>query len=154
MKTNGEVIYKKRRAYMGNISIILPDNISLNSSGSTYEDGMEIRDIDTNSRIYIQNESYEESIKEYFDFRRGESTEIFSDVIPVSRNELNGYYMMYANDYYEYCDYCFDLREYDDKFTMLNIAVEIRKGDVSIKTVMKSKKMKKLIKSLRLENQK
>ena len=152
MKTNGEVIYKKRRVYMGNISVILPDNISLNSSGSTYDDGMEITDIDTDSRIYIQNESYEKSIEEYFDFRRDESTEIFSDVIPVSQDRLNGYYMMYASEYYEYCDYCFDLREYDDKFTMLSIAVEIRKGDIGIKDVMKTKKMKQLIKSLRLEN--
>lgn len=154
MNGDERVIYIKPRIYVGDVSIILPNKVRLNTSGLEFESGISMTDIDTDSLIYIQKLSDKYNAREFLTNHCLEDMQHLSEIISVSRGGLKGFYIMYESAINEYCEYRFDLEKHEGKFIAISLVIETDKDKTDIKTVMKTKKMKKFINSLRLENQK
>ena len=147
------LLYKQGRFYAGGISFVLPDNscLVIFEAQNYYENGLEITDPQESMVIDISLDYAELPSKDFLDdILEGDSFKCLSETTPICIGGLSGHRTVYEAKYDRYCEYRFELPEYDE-INSLEILIRVEKGGTDIFEAINSEMVLQLLNSIRKE---
>ena len=147
------LLYKQGRFYAGGISFVLPDNscLVIFEAQNYYENGLEITDPQESMVIDISLDYAELPSKDVLDdILEGDSFKRLSETVPICIGGLRGHRTVYEAKYDRYCEYRFELPEYDE-INSLEILIRVEKGGTDIFEAINSELVLQLFNSIRKE---
>jgi len=147
------LLYKQGRFYAGGISFALPDNscLVIFEAQNYYENGLEITDRQESMVIDISLDYADLPSKDFLDdIMEGDSFKRLSETVPICIGGLSGHRTVYGAKFDRYCEYRFELPEYEE-INSLEILIRVEKCGTDILKAINSEMVLQLLNSIRKE---
>lgn len=152
IKEDYMLLYRNGRFIAGKASFSLPDDCRLVilDAENYYENGLEITNDLRNIMVVIAAFHEDAPAKDSLDeLLESDTFTRLSETMQIRAGELDGYYAFYESRDHIYCEYRFDLEDYED-INSLQIFVTVKIGTQEIYEVYKSQIVQELLAGLRL----